>query len=39
MAFQAPQASQRPDHFDDVLPQDWQTKLEVLAMADIGWND
>jgi hypothetical protein len=25
IVFQAPQPSQRPDHFEEVEPQDWQT--------------
>jgi len=27
MVFQPPQASHLPDHFEEVVPQDWQTKL------------
>ena len=34
--FHAPQLSQRPDHFDVVVPQDWQTKAEVLAMPHLA---
>jgi hypothetical protein len=32
--FHSPQASQRPAHFAETAPQDWQTKavVEVLAM-------
>ena len=36
IVFHSPQLSQRPDHLDAVLPQDWQTKLEAdLAMGRI----
>jgi hypothetical protein len=34
MLFQAPQPSQRPDHLEWGVPQDWQTKCDAdLAMA------
>src|SRR6185312_5770774 len=32
MVFQPPQDSHLPDHLEVVAPQDWQTKLEDLAM-------
>jgi phage terminase small subunit len=32
MVFQSPQLSQRPDHLDETAPQDWQTKVEALAI-------
>ena len=36
MEFHAPQLSQRPDHFDVVVPQDWQTKAEFLTMPHLA---
>src|SRR5512146_1814966 len=27
--FHSPQSGQRPSHFEDAAPQDWQTKTEV----------
>jgi hypothetical protein len=36
IVFHSPQLSQRPDHLEAVLPQDWQTKLDAdLAMGRI----
>jgi hypothetical protein len=36
IVFHSPQLSQRPDHLDAALPQDWQTKLDAdLAMGRI----
>src|SRR5262245_58212336 len=32
IVFHSPQLSQRPAHLDDTAPQDWQTKLDDLAM-------
>jgi hypothetical protein len=29
MVFQPPQDSHFPAHLDEVVPQDWQTKVEV----------
>src|SRR6476661_6855694 len=37
IVFHSPQLSQRPAHFEDTAPQDWQTNWEVaLAMALCG---
>jgi hypothetical protein len=33
--FHSPQSGQRPSHFEDAAPQDWQTKTEV-GLGDIG---
>ena len=33
--FHSPQLSQRPDHFEDTAPQDWQTNWEFLAMPSL----
>src|SRR5437868_2652318 len=34
IVFHSPQLSQRPAHFDETAPQDWQTNWDVvLAMA------
>src|SRR5262245_34772209 len=30
MVFHSPQLSQRPAHFDETAPQDWQTNCDVI---------